>query len=436
MKKCKNEVLMNKIGVNKLTKQSELALTVLENLPDCRRIDTKNYVRMDYDDEEYTGSPSYNRFRLPNNAFECMREGCVNTGTLYYNAAGKAAYRYSGDATEFTAGVITFYVTEDVTSATVEISSDADFANAYKYNAVLGNAAADGFKPAVVDLSKVPAETIGEGWDANESGAYISVKVNGTDMTSAGISSIGIFDSMTDFAISNVVLIGCLTNISMDVNVEAAEATCWSSGYDDTDPELELTVEGNSVTPNYNLLNPLEGKGSTTIGFDRETVEKTIQQGTGYGTVTIGDMNQDECGYLSVAFADSCNVTDAQLYRLSIPALVDVDEGHYIVINNADGSTTLYFNEALVGSPVIITYPKTVEIEEAVASVDNLGSVKVRAAETITYTDGTKVVYLYDNVLVTAFPHTITEEETSFSFTLRIQKDATGHIYRKHVIRG
>lgn len=430
--RCSNDVLLNKIGVEKLNKRSELAFTVLSNLPDCRKIDTKKYIDFKLADGE-TGDAviTYNRFKVPQNVFECMRTGCINSGTAYSDKLGEFIYKAQFDAVEFSSGVITFYVIDGGSTADVKISDTADFTNADKYTVNVGVAGADGFSPVIVDLSKAPTETIGTGWTANRDSAFISID---TGVANAGISSIGIFDSMNDFETTDVVAIGCLTEVSTDYEIDAAEATCWSSGYDTSDLSFERTITGNSVTPNYWRLNPLIGKGKATQGFERVTTTKTIEANGDYGTISLPDLDQAECGFLSIAFADNCNVTDAMLTRLSIPAMIDVDEGHYFVISNTDGSTTVYFNKELVGSEIIVSYPRVADVEEEIADVENVGNVRVRMTETIEQTDGTKLVFVYDNVLVTSFPANITEEETEFSFTINIQKDASGHYFRKYRI--
>lgn len=428
--RCSNDVLLNKIGVDKLNKRSELAFTVMSNLPDCRKIDTKKYI-----DFKATGGGdaaiTYNRFRVPENVFECMRTGCINSGTAYSDKAGEFIYKAQFDAVEFASGVITFYVIDAANTVTVKISDTSEFTNADQYNVTVGREGADGFRPVIVDLSQVPDTTIGNGWTANRDSAYISINLG---QANAGVSSIGIFDSMNDFETSDVVAVGCLTEVSTDYEISAAEATCWSSGYDTSDLSFERTITGNSVTPNYWKLNPLMGKGSATVGFERVTTTKTIERSGNYGTISLPDLDQNECGFLSVAFADNCNVTDAMLTRLTIPAMIDVDEGHYFVISETDGSTTVYFNKELVGSEVIVSYPRIADVEEEIADVENVGNVRVRMTETIEQTDGTKLVFVYDNVLVTTFPATINEEETEFSFTVNIQKDASGHYFRKYRI--
>lgn len=419
--KCRNDVLMEKIGIKTLDKQHEVTLEALSNLPDCRQINAKNYVSVTASGGG-EATPTYNRFKMPKNQFECMAKGCTASGTLYPGDS-TTVYRVTGDATDYAAGVITFY-TIGTQSVEVMISDTATFANADKYTVTPGNAASDGFSAVVVDLSQT-ATQVGEGWTPSITGSYISIKTS----AGQGISSIAIFDSIEDFETSRVVKIGCLTELSSDIAIAAAEATCWQNGYDTSDISIERTISGNKITPNYWWLNPLHGKGSATTGFVLTTEERVVGAD---GTVLLSDINSDECGFLTAAIQNNCDVTTAQLKKLSVPTVVALDEGHYVAITNEDGTVTLHFNTALAGTTVIVSYPKLVDVEEEVGDVDNIGNVRVRYTETYTTMDGVKYVMIFNNVLVTSFPYTINEEETTFSFTITIQPDSEGHLYRRY----
>lgn len=419
--KCRNDVLMEKIGVNKLDKHVEVTLEALSNLPDCKQINTKSYVSITNDDES-DPTPTYNRFKTPKNQFECMRTGCTSSGTLYPGAA-TVVYRVTGDATDYAAGVITFY-TIGTDPVEVMISDTNTFTNADKYTVTPGIAAADGFSAVVVDLSQ-PATAVGSGWTASGAGSYISIKT----AAGQGISSIAIFDSIEDFETSRVVKIGCLTELSSDIAISAAEATCWQNGYSTSDISIERTITGNKITPNYWWLNPLHGKGSATTGFIVNTEERVVEAG---GTILLSDINPDECGFLTVAIPNGCDVTGSQLKKLSVPTTIALDEGHYVAINNEDGTVTLHFHQSLVGVTLQVSYPKLVEVEEEVGDIGNVGDVRVRYTESYTTTDGTKYVMVFNNVLVTSFPYTINEDETVFSFTITIQPDNDGHLYHRY----
>ena len=184
MSKCRNELFLGKVRVNKLTKETEVTFNVLEDLPECRKINAKRHYNT-------LSGASYNRFEVPQNVFECEAPACGNTGTLYPGAA--VVYQVHGDATEWASGVITFYV-KDATGVTVLVSDTSSFTNADSYTITPGTAGADGYAPIVVDLSQA-GTAVGSGYTASADGGFIKITLTGA---TAGISSIGIYDSMDD----------------------------------------------------------------------------------------------------------------------------------------------------------------------------------------------------------------------------------------------
>lgn len=437
MTRCKNDILITKIGVNKLQKETEVDFNVNRYLPDCRKIIANKYVM--------GGTQNYNRYAVPKNQFECVREGCVNSGTLYLGS-DPVVYRAQFDAIEFAAGVITFYVVGSVGMATVKISDKPNMTNADQYTIDLSKiqTGSDGYKAVVVDLSKEASE-VGDGWTPNHTGAYISIQIppnSGTDPVEVGISSIAIYDSLEDFETSAAVRIACLSTVGGSWDFEAVEQTCFGNGgYDDEAIDsFEKTITGKALTPNWWLLNPLFTKGDATEGWDTNTVQKKVEAGTGayagFGVIIIPDKKQDECRFVSVARADNCNITDAHLVSLVSPTLIDLDEKHFIVVENENGSTTIVVNSALVGQELIVAYPQLVEVEEYVFGVDNVRYIKTSMSYTRVLNDGTKWRFVFDNVLITSFPDEITDEESEFEFTVTIQKDATGRFGRAYRLIG
>lgn len=438
MTRCKNDVLINKIGSEKLQKTTETEFVRHNYLPDCRRILASKYMN------EITAT--YNKFAIPDNQFECVREGCVNSGTLY-NEGVATQYKAQWDAVEFAGGVITFYAIGSEGTATVKISDTATGTNSDVYTVDLSKIenGADGYKAVVVDLSKTPGSTTGSGWVPNHVAAYITITITPAEEDTAseiGISSIAVFDSMEDFETSATVVLACLSQLGSSWEFEPVEATCFGNGGidDEAIDNFEKTLTAKALTPNYHVLNPLYGKGDATTGWDSMTVEKTVEAGTGddagYGVIVLPDKYPDECGFVSVARADNCNVTDAHLVELKVPSRVTVDEGHFFVIDQENGSAKIYVNSSLVGQTLVVRYPQSVEVEEYVYDVDNVRDTRYRWSYTRTYTDGVKYRFVFDNVIITGFPDEITDEESEFEFTVTIQKDATGRFGRAYKIIG
>lgn len=430
MAKCGTADLLKLISNKTLDQNTRVRFNVRTDLPDCRKIDAKNFSAV-------SGSVAYNTYARPKNRFECGRVGCITTGTLSTAAADvTVAYRALFDAVEFSAGVVTFYVKPEAgatypVNVTFKVSDKDDFTDADVYTVAItaDMVGADGFAPILVDLSQVPASVEGAGWTATQTGAYFQLSAD----QAVGYSSISIYDSILDFETNHVVEVGCLSTIGGTYDVEMVTAACQDAQLNPDVQTLTFPMTGTQATANYNLLNPMQGKGKNTVGFRNATVKKTIEAN---GTVVIPDANQDICGYITAQIADSCDATNSMLTILSVPTPVGVDEGHFQAIPNLDGTTTLRFNQSLAGMDVLITYPQKVEIKETVLNPDNLNSVHVSMTVPMTTSDGHEYVLVYDNVFVTSFPATITNEAAEFAFTITIARDADGNFMRRQEIIG
>ena len=436
MTRCKNDTLISKIGAKKLQKEVETEFTVHNYLPDCRRIIASKRLE---------GTGTYNQYAIPTNQFECMREGCVNSGTLYIGAS-TVKFKAQWDAVEFADGVVTFYTTGSEGTLTFKIGQDVAMNDADQYTVDLSKieTGSDGYKAVVIDLSQA-GTSVGNGWTPNHAGAYISIAIaaaQGDTESAIGISSISVFDEMEDFETSATVRLACLSQLGGAWEFDAAEATCFGDGGidDESIDTFEKTLTAKALTPNYMILNPLYKKGDATQGWDTNTVEKIVEAGTGddagWGIIVLADKYPDECGFISVARADNCNVTDAHLVGYIMPSRVAVDEKHFVVIDQEDGSAKIYVNSALVGQTLVVAYPQIVDVEEYVYSTDNVRYRKTRWSYTRTYTDGVKYRFVFDNVIVTGFPDELTEDEAEFEFTVTLQKDANGRFGRAYRILG
>ena len=369
--KCRNEKFMSTIGLNKLNKNVEVDFDVQRNLPDCQKVSAGKYIATE------AASARYDRFANPINQFECMRNDCVNTGTLY-NGGAETKYKFKLTASEFAAGVFTFYVkaASAAANAVVKFSDSQPFTNADSYTIPLSSMAkgTDGYTAVVVDLTKAPTE-VGEGWSKDGEAIYVSIAVTGAaEGENVGISTLTFFESMDDFAVSTHVMARCLTGVDGSWELDVAEQTCFKTGkFDITELSgFEKTVTFRAITPNYWRLNPLYNKGSLTKGFDMESVEATVKAltGTDYGYITLDDIDQNECRFISIQALYDCresqNKIDALLERLSIPSRVDMDEDHYQLIDNGDGTTTILFNKVHIGRAMLIAYPKVVDVDHKI----------------------------------------------------------------------
>ena len=422
---CKNEILLSKVGKKKVTKETEVEFTILDPIDSCRRINTRDYVSTDA-----TPAPVYDRYTIPDDAFNCYGDKCANSGTLTVPAEKKVVYRVPFNALDTYLGVITFYAIASGT-VTVKISDTKAMTNADVYEPKY--VASTGFTPIVVDLTQAPASTEGTGWSFEE-GKPVFIEISSS--AEIKISTISLFESMEAFETMNVVKFSCLSEVSGEWALELAEETCVQEGdYDTENPEFEFTLTGKLMTPNYNALNPMHNKGSKTVGWQsmsvlKKTIADTKYQGKSY--ITLDDMNQDECGFLSAQVKDYCHVTDAQMVRLNLPVAenVTLDERHFIVIKNSNGTTDLVFGLP-AGVEVLVSYPQTVQIEHFVGNLKNLEGKHVRMSWPEIMTDGTKYVNVLNNLKVTSFPWNLSNEEGEMEISLQAKRDVNDNFYEQ-----
>ena len=426
MAKCKNEKFMSTVGVNKLNKNVEVDFDVQRNLPDCQKISAGKYLATAAENSRF------DRFKIPKNQFECMQGSCVNTGTLY-NGGAATTYKFKLNAAEFAAGVLTFYALANSGNAEVLISADSNFTNADQYVVPLASMAEgdDGYYAVVVDLTQTPTD-VGEGWSGQGEAIYVRITLT----AGTGLSTIAMFESMDDFAVSTHVIARCLTGVDGSFDLDVAEQTCFKTGQFDTSDlnSIEKTVSFRAITPNYWRLNPLYNKGSLTKAWDKETVEMTVKalSGTDYGYITLDDIDQNECGFISIQALYDCresqNVSDALLERLAIPSRIDMDEDHYQLIDNGDGTTMILFNQVHIGRDVLISYPKVVDVTDSFELTDeNVNELRTRMTYVKCHTDGSKYRFVFNNVLITSFPDALSEDDDAEGeLTISIQRDGNG----------
>ena len=435
MARCSNEALLKKVGVEALGENTEVDFRLRRDLPDCRKINTKDYVAT-----SAAASLAYNKYKKPTNRFECNRTGCITTGVLTMNESNETVtYRAMFDATEWANGVVTFYVQPDAAiddadypiTVSLAVSEAIDFTNADLHTVSVNKdqITDDGFVPVMVNMANVPSSTEGTGWTPDSTGAFIRLSAN----QKVGFSSISIYDSIDDFDLLETVTIACLTTVGGTFDLEVVQQRCQEAKYNDQVQTLNFPVTGVRISGNYLHMFPMMGKGNATTGFDMITVEKTIGAD---GKIILADANQDVCGFITVQADDACDVTEATYTMSSANSIEDVDDGHFIVVKKNDGSTEIVFNTSQAGIKVLVRYPKRVEIEEWVANVDNLNSTELSMTVPWKMTDGTKYLLVFDRVYITSFPMTITNEEQSFAFTLSIGRDANGNFMRVQKIIG
>lgn len=389
MGRCNNETLMKKIGVNTLDQNTDFVFRLRHDLPDCRKINTKNYVAT-----SAAAALAYNKYKKPVNRFECDRTGCITTGVLTMNESNETVtYRAMFDATEWAQGVVTFYVMPDAAIAdenypitvALAVSEAIDFANAdiYSVSVTKDQITDDGFVPVMVNLANTPSSVEGNGWTPDSTGAFLRLSAN----QKVGFSSISIYDSIEDFDLLETVLLSCLTSLGGTFDLEVVQQRCQEAKYNDQVDTLNFPVTGTRISPNYLNLFPMARKDNQTQGFDLVNVEKTVGAD---GKITFADLDQNACGWITIQADDACDVGESTYIMSSGTSVDDVDDGHYIVVKKQDGSTDIVFNRSQAGVKVLVQYPKRAEIERLALNADNLNSAQLSVAVPYMHSDGTR----------------------------------------------
>ena len=123
------------------------------------------------------------------------------------------------------------------------------------------------------------------------------------------------------------------------------------------------------------------------------------------------------------------------MIRLNIPVTENIalDDRHYIVIENADGTSDIVFGLP-ADTEMLVSYPQVAQIEHFVGNLNNLEGRQVRMSWPEYMTDGTKYVNILNNLKVTSFPWNLANEEGEFEITLQAHRDVNDNFYEKYRI--
>ncbi len=446
MSNCIGKTVASKVSYNKIVKDTaEVAFTIMEDIDACAKIITKKYVdwgsiTKDGTKESQNSSfnPIWRKHSIPDDLLNiCESFGCKNTGTLGISPVttsdlgGYATFTSASDATEYMAGVMYFYVQGSINKVQVTISDikDTTMENADVYTVDIDKT--NEWMPVSIDLSVAPTKTVGEGWQASDSG--VRVEIANLDGIGLGVSSISFFDSIEDLEGNEAIRLGCLTGVEGEDTIDALEEACMGAQYDETSPSIERTITFKTWTPNALLLNPFIHKSDETEGWFFQTVKKTIPSSK---EIHLSDLYTEECGHTYVAFDDTCNITDSVLKRVNSPNKMNLNENQFQLITNKQNPTftenggVLYFDESLVGKTVLISYPKeALEVETYVATTTGINNRRVKMAYSKTISDGVAEMFEYRNVLITSFPMTLSSDDSELEVTISIQKDSNNTYY-------
>lgn len=464
---CNNLVTLPTITTNVLQDDTKLVFDIQRRLNACACVNAKNGVF-----RPSNIVATYNKYQIPDDAFNCEPDNCINTGTLSGtvqppdegiegdNLVIDFPIRY--DATEYYSGILTFYIYSDKAGTFNFSASMADIseigkisseinADVYRMTIVFDE---PGFKPVTVDLSSAPTSVFGDGWNVTTKGSIMRVVVarasSGiTVPTIIGVSTICVHDDISDFELGESAWLWCPTSITDGMTITTIDTTCGAQTYDQSSFSEDITFEASRVSPNFHVLNPLENKGEATESYFLERAEKTIESvtvnGVEYGKIDIPDLSTDICGFIS-ATIPGCDRFASVFHRIAIPTPTTLDDRDFQLLTSAAGvdddgvslENVLLFNAINIGEKVQIMYPRVYDgdFEHYVYNTSNINRRTVRVYRELCYDDGTKEITIWKNVLVTAMPGSYSKTDpTSWSITFTLRPDKEGNWYEKFILK-
>lgn len=448
MSVCDNKILIEKLTTSPLDNDTEIHVTVLSNLTACTAVNTRDFA---FTTAVPGTARSFNEYLRPHDEFQCLPEGCVNSGTLQVTggigATVWAGTTISTDATKFVAGILTFFTYLRAPGTQTIRVSISDFedpgfndADIYEYEAT---ALLAGFVPIAIDLAEAPSSITGSGWSDSDLGINIRIEVDPVSTGTQGyayLSSLRIFNSLLDFRVNETVIMGCVENITGDNTVDVTTSTCFGASVDENSASFDRDVLARAITPNWNILSPMMRRGEATEGSIPKTVQlrvrETVRDGKTFGMVRITNINPDECRFLYAQLADSCDVKDSQKFLSSSPVAISITPTDFIRLSGintpAVDQGVLLFHESLIGEEVRISYPKKVSVSEWIADGRDANRRRTNVMVVRKVKGEIEMIDTYSNVIVTSFPDTNTRDETDFNLAFSVQRDRDGEFFKRH----
>lgn len=453
MAKCDSKgFVVKQEQIGKLKNDDMLALSVLDNLASCAKIDTRNNGGTS--NANLTGA-FYNAANTPIDAFGCSKNACYNTGT-YQGSVTTAAtavtigdFKKTFDATLYATGIVTAYFLlpdgKHTVTMTIGDYTESTWTNADVYStkvyATKGN---DGsyLYPVQFDLSQAPTSEVGSGWTPSTVGAKLKFDIDGANLTASaivGVSSIAFYESIEDLELNKTILLSCLNTFGDSQSFDVIEGACSTSEYDQQSGTMTFSLTANKWSDNLKYINPTLRKTddaefgilnivSRTVG-DASTIDAALD---GYGFIQLSDMVEEECGFVYIQ-TPGCAGNSRDLTRVSAPVpTIDgtQDSDKFQVLTSdymGDKSLGLILvGKDWIGQDLNIVYRKKVTAE--VWEITNeFRDFNVSILAPFRRKDGTREWHLYENAFVTTVPNNISRsDETTVELEFTVAADENG----------
>lgn len=254
--------------MGKLKNDDMIAISVLDSLASCAKIDTRNNTAAS--NANLKGA-FYNAANTPVDAFGCSKNTCYNTGTYQGAVVAKAAvtigdFKKTFDTTLYATGIITVYVLlpdgDHRVSVNLTDYAEGGWANFDALTKTVhatkgGNGSY--LYPVQFDLSKAPTET-GTGWTPSTIGVKARFVIDGANLKVGdyvGVSSIAFYESIEDLELNRTILLSCLDTFGDSQSFDVIEGACSTSEYDPQSGSITFNLTANKWSENLNTSTQL-----------------------------------------------------------------------------------------------------------------------------------------------------------------------------------
>lgn len=453
MAKCDSKgFVIRQDQMGKLKNDDMIAISVLDALASCAKIDTRN--NNGASNANLTDA-FYNAANTPADAFGCSKNACYNSGTYQGAVTAQAVdvmfgdFKKTFDGTLYATGIVTAYfllpdgdheVSLDITDYTEAGWTNYDTIKK-TIHATKGN---DGshLYPVQFDFSQAPANETGTGWTPSTIGIKARFKIAGANLKAnnyVGISSIAFYESIEDLELNRTILLSCLDTFGDSQSFDVIEGACSTSEYDPQSGSITFNLTANKWSENLKYINPTLRKTddsefgilnivTRTVG-DAKTINEELK---GYGFIQLSDMVENDCGYVYIQ-TPGCAGNSRDLTRVNspIPVMNPITDADKFQVLTSDylGNKSLgliLVSKDWIGQDLNVIYRKKVTAE--VYEITNeFREFNVSILAPFRKKDGTREWHLYENAFVTTVPNNISRsDETTVELEFTIAADENG----------
>lgn len=447
MAKCDAQGFVVKADqVGKLKNQDIIAISVLDDLASCAKIDTRTITT----NTTNLTTGYYNAANVPEDLFGCSKNACYNTGTYQgtVTTAGTDViigdFYKTVDATLYATGIVTAYVYLPAGTHTVSMDvagyTDADWTNYERYTQTVYATQGDALYPVKFDLTELTEEK-GAGWTPNQIGVKLRFTIAGESLVATegediivGVSSIAFYEGLEDLELNRTIIATCIDTWGDSQTFDVIEGACATSEYDPNSGTMTANITLNKYTENLRYLNPTLYKSDDQEFGILKIVTRTVTAGTGdlegYGVVQLSDMLEG-CGFVYVQ-TPGCANNSSELVRVSapVPTIDATDSTLFQVLSTAykgaDSLGMIIVGNDWIGQELNFIYRKKVSAE--VWEVTNeFRDFHANILAPLRKKDGTIEWHYYENAFVTTLNTNISRsDETAVELQFTIAADENG----------